>query len=119
MPRPGTFMHPFVAGHSSGTRTTSAVASSFIPPYPDSNVRARDRVQALQAYYQHHHPSTLPALRTPIVSGSLRLGSHRSHSHGHVGPMASSSDHMGGFYFIPSGTSSGWNFQEPENPMLS
>ncbi|KAA3487235.1 Sterol-regulatory element binding proteins intramembrane protease [Gossypium australe] len=119
MPRPGTFTHPFVAGHSSGIRTASAVASSFIPPYPGSNARARDRVQALQAYYQHHHPSTLPALRTPIVSGSRRLGSHRSHGHGHVGPVASSSDQMGGFYFIPSGTSGGRSFQEPENPMSS
>ncbi|KAA3473612.1 transcription factor family protein [Gossypium australe] len=44
---------------SSGTRTASAVASLFIPPYPGSNAQARDRVQALQAYYQHHHPSTI------------------------------------------------------------
>ncbi|KAG8487738.1 hypothetical protein CXB51_018126 [Gossypium anomalum] len=96
MPRSGTFMHPFVAGNSSGTRTSSAVASSFIPPYPGSNARAHDRVQALQAYYQHHHPSTLPALWTPIVSGSRRLGNYRSH-----------------------GTLGGRNFQEPENPMSS
>lgn len=103
--------------HSPATRTAIAVGSSFIPPYPGGNARARDRVQALQPYYQHHHPSTLPALRTPIVSGSRRLGSHRSH--GHVGPVASSSDQMGGFYFIPSGTSGGRNFQESENPMSS
>ncbi|PPR81151.1 hypothetical protein GOBAR_AA39566 [Gossypium barbadense] len=87
--------------HSSGTRTASAITSSFIPPYPGSNARARERVQALQAYYQHHHPSTLPTLQTPIVFGSQRLGSHRSHGHGHVGPVASLFDHMGGFYLIP------------------
>ncbi|KAK5830105.1 hypothetical protein PVK06_013899 [Gossypium arboreum] len=105
MPRPRTFMHPFVAGYrynpNSGTRTASAITSSFIPPYPGSNARARDRVQALQAYYQHHHPSTFPTLQTPIVFGSQRLGSHRSHGHGHVGLVASLFDHMGGFYLIP------------------
>ncbi|PPE01954.1 hypothetical protein GOBAR_DD01030 [Gossypium barbadense] len=37
MPSLGTFMHPFVASHSSGTRIASAVASSFIPPYPGTS----------------------------------------------------------------------------------
>ncbi|KAL4325392.1 hypothetical protein GQ457_11G010580 [Hibiscus cannabinus] len=115
MARPGSFMHPFVVGHSAGARAASAVPSSFIPAYPGSNARARDRVQALQAYYQHHHPSTLPAIRTPSISGSRRLGSHRNHAY--VSPVASSSDHTGGFYFIPSGTSGSQNFQEPENPL--
>ena len=102
--------------HSSGARAGSSVASSLIPPYPGSNARARDRVQALQAYYQQQHPSTSPAIQTPIISGSRRSGSHRSHAQ--VGPVASSSDQMGGFYFIPSGTS-GRNFQEAENPLLT
>ncbi|XWS57496.1 hypothetical protein CRYUN_Cryun09bG0179100 [Craigia yunnanensis] len=114
MSRSGSFMHPFVVGHSSGARAGSSVASSLILPYPGSNARARDRVQALQAYYQHHHPSTSPAIRTPGMSGSRRSGSHRSHAQ--VGPVASSSDPVGGFYFIPSGTS-GRNFQEAENPV--
>ncbi|XP_022719443.1 E3 ubiquitin-protein ligase RFI2 [Durio zibethinus] len=114
MPRSGSFMHPFVVGHSSGARAGSSVASSLIPPYPGSNARARDRVQALQAYYQQQHPSTSPAIRTPIISGSRRSSSHRSHAQ--VGPAASSSDQVGGFYFIPSGAS-GRNFQEAENPL--
>ncbi|XVF06026.1 hypothetical protein REPUB_Repub06bG0012600 [Reevesia pubescens] len=110
MPRSGSFMHPFVVGHSSGARAGSSVASSLIPPYPGSNARARDRVQALQAYYQQQHRTSPPI--TPIISGSRR--SHRSHAQ--VGPVASSSDQVGGFYFIPSGTS-GRNFQEAENPL--
>ncbi|XVE89635.1 hypothetical protein DITRI_Ditri20bG0011800 [Diplodiscus trichospermus] len=100
VPRSGSFMHPFVVGHSSGARAVSSVASSLIPPYPGSNARARDRVQALQAYYQQH-PTNLPAIRTPITAGSRRSGGHRSHAQ--VGSVASSSDQVGGFYFIPSG----------------
>ncbi|KAE8733390.1 RING/U-box superfamily protein isoform 2 [Hibiscus syriacus] len=100
MPRSGSFMHPFVVGHSSGARAASVVPSSFIPAY-SGNAWARERVQALQAYYQHHHPSILPALRTPCISGSRRSGSHRNQAY--VGPVASSSDHTGGFYFIASG----------------
>ncbi|XP_039064009.1 E3 ubiquitin-protein ligase RFI2-like isoform X2 [Hibiscus syriacus] len=92
MPRPGSFMHPFVVGHSSGARAGSSVAPSFIPPYPGSNARARDRVQALQAYYQQQHPSTSPGIRTPIISGSRRSSSHRSHVQ--AGPAASSSDQV-------------------------
>ncbi|XP_016737757.1 uncharacterized protein [Gossypium hirsutum] len=83
MPSPGTFMHPFVAGNSFGTRTASAVASSFIPPYPGRNARACDRVQTLQAYYQHYHPSVTgqsskPVTITPNASNEgllLRWGS--------------------------------------------
>ncbi|KAE8705568.1 protein RALF-like 1-like [Hibiscus syriacus] len=92
MPRPGSFMHPFVVGHSSGARAGSSVAPSLIPPYPCSNARARDRVQALQAYYQPQLPSTSPGLRTPIVSGSRRSSSHRSHVQ--AGSAASSSDQV-------------------------
>ncbi|MBA0603256.1 hypothetical protein Gorai_003408, partial [Gossypium raimondii] len=112
-PRSASFMHPLVGGHSSGARAGSSVAPSLIPPYPGSNARARDRVQALQAYYQQH-PSNSPTIRTPIFSGSRRSSGHRNHAQ--AGPAASSSDQVGGFYFIPSGTS-GRNFQEAENPL--
>lgn len=100
--------------HSSGARAGSSVASSLIPPYPGSNARARDRVQALQAYYQQQHPNGSPAIRPPIIPGSRRSGIHRRHAQ--VGPVASTSDQVGGFYFIPSGAS-GRNFQEAENLM--
>ncbi|XP_012434176.1 E3 ubiquitin-protein ligase RFI2 isoform X2 [Gossypium raimondii] len=92
MPRSGSFMRPYVVGHSSGARAGSSVASSLIPPYPGSNARARDRVQALQAYYQQQHPSTSPSIRTPVISGSRRSSSHRIHAQ--VGPVASSSDQV-------------------------
>ncbi|GMI79342.1 hypothetical protein like AT3G05545 [Hibiscus trionum] len=107
---PRSFMRPYVVGHSSGARAGSSVASS---PYPGSNARARDRVQALQAYYQQQHPSTSAPMRTPIISGSRRSSSHRIHTQ--VGPVASSSDQMGGFYFIPPGAPV-HNFLDIENP---
>lgn len=86
----------------------------MIPPYPGSNAnaRARDRVQALQAYYQQQQPSNSPAVRSPMISGTRR--SNRGIAQ--VGPVASSSDHAGAFYFVPSSTSSR-NFQEAENPL--
>lgn len=83
----------------------------MIPPYQGSNARARDRVQALQAYYQQQ-PGNSTAIRTPIVSGMRRSSSHRGLSQ--AGAVASSSDQTG-FYFIPPGTS-GRNYQEAENP---
>ncbi|XP_024927006.2 E3 ubiquitin-protein ligase IPI1 isoform X2 [Ziziphus jujuba] len=116
IPRSGSFMPPFLVGHGSSARAGSSVTSSMIPPYPGSNARARDRVQALQAYYQQQQPSNSPTMRTPIVSGSRRSGSHRGLAQ--VGPVASSSDQTGGYYFFPSG-SSGRNFQEPDNPLSS
>lgn len=88
----------------------------MIPPYLGSNTRARDRVQALQAYYQQQQPGNSPAMRAPLIPSARRPGSHRVISQ--VGPVASSSDQNGGFYFFPPGTS-GRNFQEAENPPSS
>ncbi|KAF3454534.1 hypothetical protein FNV43_RR04982 [Rhamnella rubrinervis] len=114
--RSGSFMHPFLVGHSSSARAGSSVTSPMIPPYPGSNARARDRVQALQAYYQQQQPSNSPSMRTPLVSGTRRSSNYRGLAQ--VGPVASSSDQTGGYYFFPSG-SSGRNFQEAENPLSS
>lgn len=114
IPRSGSVMHPFLVGHSSSAaRAGSSVAPSMIPPYPGSNARARDRVQALQAYYQQQQPSNPPAIRTPMGPGTRRSG-HRGLPQ--VAPVASSSDQTSGFYFFPSGTA-GRNFQEGENSM--
>lgn len=89
----------------------------MIPPYQGSNARTRDRVQALQAYYQQQtQPSNSPTMRAPVIPGNRRSTNHRGSSQ--VGPVASSSDQSGGFYFFPSG-SSGRNFQEAENPLSS
>ena len=101
---------------SSSARAGSSVTSSMISPYPGSNARARDRVQALQAYYQQQQPSNAPNMRTPTISGTRRSSSHRGLAQ--VGPVASSSDQTGGFYYFPSG-SSGRNYQEAENPLPS
>ncbi|WCJ43099.1 RING/U-box superfamily protein [Euphorbia peplus] len=107
--RPGSFMHPFIVGHGSSARAGSSVSSSMVPPYQGSNARARDRVQALQAYYQQQ-PGNSVAIRMPVMSGSRRSGSHR----GLLQTVPSSSD-QNGFYLMPPGTS-GWNFQEADNP---
>ncbi|KAG5232404.1 E3 ubiquitin-protein ligase [Salix suchowensis] len=107
-PRSGSFVHPFLVGHGPGSSATS----SMIPPYQGSNARARDRVQALQAYYQQLQPGNSPPIRTPVVSGSRRSSSHRGMPQ--LGAVASSSDQTG-FYFIPSGATNR-NFQEAENP---
>ncbi|KAG2694751.1 hypothetical protein I3843_08G157000 [Carya illinoinensis] len=114
MQRPG-FMHPFLVGHSSAGRPGSSVASSMIPPYPGSNARTRDRVQALQAYYQQQQPRNSTSVRIPVHPGTRRSSSHRG-GLAQVGPTASSSDQTGGFYLVPPG-SSGRNFQEAENPL--
>ncbi|XP_075657506.1 E3 ubiquitin-protein ligase RFI2 [Castanea sativa] len=117
IPRSGSFMHPsFLVGHSSGGRPGSSVGSSMIPPYPGSNARARDRVQALQAYYQQQQPGNSTSMRTPIIPGSRRSSNHRGMPQ--VGPVASSSDQTGAFYIVPPG-SSGRNYQEAENPLSS
>ncbi|CAI9103436.1 OLC1v1001913C1 [Oldenlandia corymbosa var. corymbosa] len=109
--RSGSFIPPFIVGHSSAARAGSSVASSMIPTYPGSAARNRDRMQALQAYSQQPSNSSL---RAPVISGSRRSSSHRSV--GQVGAVASSSEQPGGFYFLPS-SSSGRTYQEPENPL--
>ncbi|KAK9673141.1 hypothetical protein RND81_12G149200 [Saponaria officinalis] len=104
--RSGSFVHPFNMNRSSGP-----VTSSMVPPYPGSAARARDRVQALQAYFQP--PSTSPPLRHPLP---MFPGTHRSNAHRSVsqmGPPPSSSDQAGSFYVFPS---SGGSFHEMENP---
>ncbi|GAB4855596.1 hypothetical protein Ancab_024217 [Ancistrocladus abbreviatus] len=114
IPRSGSFVHPFVVGHSSGARGGSSITSTMIPPYPGSAARARDRVQALQAYFQQ--PSSSPSIRTPIASSGRRSNSHRGLTQ--VGPLASSADQAGGFFIFPSATSNR-NFPEAENPMTN
>jgi len=94
---------------SSAARVGSSVASSMIPPYPGSNARTRDRVQALQAYYQPQQPPNSTTMRTPIASGTRRSSSHNGSPQ--LAPITTSSDQSGGFFLIPS-SSSGHNFQE-------
>lgn len=108
--RSGSFVHPFLVGHSSGSRSGGAVPSSMIPTYPGSAARTRDRVQALQAYFQ---PSSSPQLRTPAMSSSRRSNSHRG-STTHALP----SDQTGGVYIFPSSTS-GRNYPETEAPIAT
>ncbi|KAK3029977.1 hypothetical protein RJ639_038076 [Escallonia herrerae] len=112
LPRSGSYVHPFLVGHGSAARAGSPAASSMIPPYPGSVARTRDRVQALQAYFQQ--PSNSAAIRTPVMSGARRSSGHRGLAQ--AGTVASSSDQTGGFYFFPSGSSTGRSFQEAENP---
>ncbi|XP_027350153.1 E3 ubiquitin-protein ligase RFI2-like isoform X2 [Abrus precatorius] len=109
VPRSGSFVHPFLVGHSSAARAGNSVASSMIPPYPGSNARARDRVQALQAYYQTQQPPNSATIRTHVASGTRRSSSYSGSSP--LAPMASSPDQSSGFVYIPS-ASPGRNFHE-------
>ncbi|KAL2490173.1 RING/U-box superfamily protein [Abeliophyllum distichum] len=113
MPRPGSFMHPFLVSHSSASRAPSSVTSSVIPPYSGSVTRGlRDRVQSLRGYYQQ--PSSNAMARTPLASLGQRSNGHRGLAQ--VAPVASTSDQSSGFYFFSSG-SSGRTFPEGEQPI--
>lgn len=98
---------------SVAARAPSSVGSSLVHPHPGSAARARERTQALQAYFQQ--PSSLPGLRAPVVSGS-----RRSSSQPQMGQVGSSSDHIrgGGIYYLPpSGSTTRSGFQEAESSM--
>jgi len=71
----------------------------MIPPYPGSNARARDRVQALQAYYQpqRHHNSA--SVRTPVASSTRRSSSLSGSIH--LPQVPSSPDQSSGYVYIP------------------
>ncbi|XP_076941421.1 E3 ubiquitin-protein ligase IPI1-like isoform X2 [Bidens hawaiensis] len=107
----GSYVHPFLLGQSSvAARAPSSIGSSLIPPHPGSAARARERAQALQAYFQH--PPSLPGLRT--------TGSWRSSIRAQTGQPGPSSDHIrgGGIYYLPtSGSTTRTGFQEPESSM--
>ncbi|KAM7279304.1 hypothetical protein ACFE04_006438 [Oxalis oulophora] len=103
LPQSGSFMHhPFLPGQSSGVRAPSPV----IPPYPGSNARARNRDQALQAYYHHQQPANSPATR------SSNRRSHRNM--GQIGQGTSSSDRPGVHHYrLPATVDR--SFNETEN----
>ena len=78
---------------SSSGRAGSSVASvPRTPPFPGSNVRTRDRTQALQAYYQQstaqsHQPDSPIVSRGPVFPSGPRPSR---------GSASSSSDQSGG-----------------------
>ncbi|CAH8259458.1 unnamed protein product [Arabidopsis lyrata] len=101
-PRPPHFTRPF-HGHSSSGRAGSSVASvPRTPPFPGSNARTRDRMQALQAYYQQssaqsHQPDSPIVSRGPVFPSGRRPA--RGIASG-MGSTSSSSDQAGGSGFI-------------------
>ncbi|CAN1161488.1 E3 ubiquitin-protein ligase RFI2 [Linum perenne] len=107
--RAGSFMHPFLPNPSSGARTAagSSLPPSSTPTYQGSNARARDRVQALQEYYQQQpQPRSAPSEYGPVISAARRqFNRHR----------ASPPDPSSGFYFLPQATSPWSNYQEAAN----
>lgn len=88
----------------------------MLPPYPGSAARARERAQALQAYFQHP-PAHSQGVRTPVMPATRRSSGRRNMAQG--GPVASSSEQASGFYFFPSGSSAGRSYTEAENSMSS
>ncbi|KAF3506299.1 hypothetical protein F2Q69_00003021 [Brassica cretica] len=92
-PRMPQFMRPSYHAHSSSGRAGSSVASvPRTPPFPGSNVRTRDRTQALQAYYQQstaqqHQPDSPIVSRGPVFPSGRRPSRESA---------SSSSDQVGG-----------------------
>lgn len=87
----------------------------MIPVYPGSNARARDRVQALQAYYQRPN-TTAPLSHTPVISNTPRRLSHRGPSSHHQQHQQQLSE----FQYLPSSALSTFrNYMESENSMLN
>lgn len=88
---------------SSSGRAGSSVASvPRTPPFPGSNARTRDRMQALQAYYQQssaqsHQPDSPIVSRGPVFPSGRRPA--RGIASG-MGSTSSSSDQAGGSGFI-------------------
>ncbi|CAN0897161.1 E3 ubiquitin-protein ligase RFI2 [Linum grandiflorum] len=106
--RAGSFVQPFLINQSPGVR---AVPPSITPTYQGSNARARDRVQALQEYYQQPQPSNAPQDYAPLISAARRQF-NRTRELLQSGGMAASSADPAGFFFVPPGTSPPWNYQE-------
>ncbi|XP_056845544.1 E3 ubiquitin-protein ligase RFI2-like isoform X2 [Raphanus sativus] len=99
-PRPPHFMRPTYHAHSANGRAGSSVASiPRSPPFPGSNVRTRDRMQALQAYHQQSSSAQSPHQpdSSPIVSHGPVFSSGRRPSRGSLmGSTSSLSDQAGG-----------------------
>ncbi|XP_057550767.1 E3 ubiquitin-protein ligase IPI1-like isoform X2 [Amaranthus tricolor] len=113
--RSGLFVHPSVASHSSSGRVGSSIASSLVPPYPSSAARARDRAQALQAYF--HQPSSPLPMRAPVIPNTRRSSGHLRLSQGPSLP--SSSDQTSSSFFVyPSGLSTR-SYPQAENQLSS
>ncbi|CAK8544621.1 unnamed protein product [Lathyrus sativus] len=106
VPRSGSYMHPFPVGHSSIARAGNSAASSMIPPYPGSSARARDRVQALQAYYQQQQPPNSTTVRAPVASSTRRSNGHSGSAL--LASLASAPDQSGSYVYVPGGR----NFHE-------
>lgn len=69
------------------------------PPYPGSVARARERAQALEAYFQHP-PGNSQGLHTPVIPTTQRSNGHMNMAQGeqlprHLSrPAASTSSHQ-------------------------
>ncbi|XP_077240696.1 E3 ubiquitin-protein ligase RFI2-like [Tasmannia lanceolata] len=101
LPRAGPFVHPFLHGNGSGSRASSSVFSSMVPPYL-GNSRGQPRVHGPRSYHQQ-----------PIFSGVRTPSNPRGLP---PGPPPSPPDHNG-FYMFPSSGSSVRNLQEADNSL--
>ncbi|CAI8615423.1 unnamed protein product [Vicia faba] len=101
VPRSGSYMLPFPVGHSTIPRAGNSAASSMIPPYAGINARARDRVQALQAYYQQQQPPNSTTVRAPVASSARRSNGHSGSAL--LASLASAPDQSGSYVYVPGG----------------
>lgn len=84
----------------------------MLTPYPDSAARSRERMLALQAYFQHP-PGSSQAERTPLDPSTQRSNSHMNMTQGE--PGAALSRQTSRFYLFPSTSSAGRIFLEAQN----
>ncbi|KAG8494012.1 hypothetical protein CXB51_011384 [Gossypium anomalum] len=131
MPRSGTFMHQFIADHKYSPKYKHQ--TEWFCYFSADNFKCCISTVLIleQQVLLLLHLSLITLVAMPKLVVEFKLSRHTinttilahyqhyGHGHGHVGPVASSSDHIGGLYFIPSDTLGGRNFQEPENLMSS
>ncbi|KAL1811862.1 hypothetical protein ACET3Z_021927 [Daucus carota] len=111
MPRLGSFVHPSAVDHGTNGRAGISVATSMRTPYPDSAARSRERMLALQAYYQHP-PVISQGVHTPLLPPTQRSNGQMNMTQ--VEPGAASSEQASGF---PSTSLAGRNLSETQNSM--
>ncbi|XP_017254653.1 E3 ubiquitin-protein ligase IPI1 isoform X1 [Daucus carota subsp. sativus] len=111
MPRLGSFVHPSAVDHGTDGRAGISVATSMRTPYPDSAARSRERMLALQAYYQHP-PVISQGVHTPLLPPTRESNGQMNMTQ--VEPGAASSEQASGF---PSTSLAGRNHSETQNSM--
>ncbi|KAK1388458.1 E3 ubiquitin-protein ligase RFI2 [Heracleum sosnowskyi] len=113
MQRSGSFVRPSSVDHGTDDRAGSSVAASRLTPYRDIAALSRERMLALQAYFQHP-PGNSQGVRTPYVPSAERSNGHMNITRGEPGAELSEQASRVSF---PSTSAAGRNVLETQNSM--